>query len=90
MIFSLCFPYLYCSPGRQEKLLFFYLLWNLFIDAANKNSNEFEIIDERVERWQLTGIMRMLPSKNCTREMELAGHMKKQTDGETAWMFQVM
>ena len=44
-------------------MLFSYLLWNLCIEAANKNSNESEIIDERVERWQLTGIMRMLPSK---------------------------
>lgn len=49
--------------GREKSLLFSYLLWNLCVQAANKNSNESEIIDERVERWQLMGIMRMLPSK---------------------------
>lgn len=67
VIWSTSFPlifYFYCSPGREEKsVLFSYLLWNLCIEAANKNSNESEIIDERVENWQLTFIMRTLPSK---------------------------
>lgn len=47
--FPLIFSIFYCSPGRARRnCVVFLFLWNLCIEAANKNSNESEIIDERV------------------------------------------